>query len=62
MFIRITTAAFLLSTAAQTEDVTLRYLPNHGGLNAHELAEEMGYFEGTGIMLERVGYATGGPE
>lgn len=40
MFIRITTAAFLPSTPAQTEDVTLRYLANHGGLNAHELAEE----------------------
>lgn len=62
MFIRITTAALLLSTAAHAEDVTLRYLASHGGLNAHELAEELGYFEGTGITLENVGYATGGPE
>lgn len=62
MFIRITTAALLLSTAAHAEDVTLRYLASHGGLNAHELAQELGYFEGTGITLENVGYATGGPE
>lgn len=62
MFIRITTAAILLSTAAHAEDVTLRYLASHGGLSAHELAEELGYFEGTGITLENVGYATGGPE
>ena len=62
MFIRITTAAILLSTAAHAEDVTLRYLASHGGLNAHELAEELGYFEGTGVTLENVGYATGGPE
>lgn len=62
MFIRITTAAILLSTAANAEDVTLRYLASHGGLSAHELAEELGYFEGTGITLENVGYATGGPE
>lgn len=62
MFIRITTVALLLSTAAHAEDVTLRYLASHGGLNAHELAEELGYFEGTGITLENVGYATGGPE
>ncbi|WP_411840496.1 ABC transporter substrate-binding protein [Paracoccus sp. ME4] len=62
MFIRITTAAFLLSTAAQAEDVTMRYLASHGGLSAHELAEELGWFEGTGITLENVGYASGGPE
>lgn len=62
MFIRITTAALLLSTAAHAEDVTLRYLASHGGLSAHELAEELGFFEGTGITLENVGYATGGPE
>ncbi|WP_231559052.1 hypothetical protein [Paracoccus sp. PAMC 22219] len=54
MFIRITTVALLLSTAAHAEDVTLRYLASHGGLNAHELAEELGYFEGTGITLENV--------
>lgn len=62
MFILITTAALLLSTAAHAEDVTLRYLASHGGLSAHELAEELGFFEGTGITLENVGYATGGPE
>lgn len=65
MITRITTAsafAVLLSSAAYAEDVTLRYLASHGGLNAHELAWELGYFEGTGITLENIGYASGGPE
>ncbi len=42
-------------------DVTIRYLASQGGLNAHELAAELGYFDGTGITLENVGYAQGGP-
>ncbi|MFN3525452.1 MAG: ABC transporter substrate-binding protein [Paracoccus sp. (in: a-proteobacteria)] len=62
MFIRITTLAILLSGTAHAEDVTLRYLASHGGLNAHELAAELGYFDGTGITLENIGYASGGPE
>lgn len=62
------TRAFALSTAlglslasAVQADVTIRYLANQGGLNAHELAAELGYFDGTGITLENVGYAQGGP-
>lgn len=59
-------AALLAGTAAApavlAEDVTLRFLASHGGVSAHELAEELGYFEGTGISLENLGYATGGPE
>ncbi|WP_199260445.1 ABC transporter substrate-binding protein [Paracoccus binzhouensis] len=54
--------AALLSTAAQAEEVTMRFLTSHGGLSAHELAEELGYFKDTGITLENVGYASGGPE
>lgn len=50
-----------LAPAAWAEDVTIRYLASQGGLNAHELAAELGYFDGTGIKLENVGYATGGP-
>ena len=42
-------------------DVNIRYLASQGGLSAHELAWELGYFEGTGITLENVGYAQGGP-
>jgi ABC-type nitrate/sulfonate/bicarbonate transport system substrate-binding protein len=30
-------------------------------LSAHELAAELGYFDGTGVSIENVGYATGGP-
>ncbi len=51
-----------LATGATAEEVTLRFLASHGGLNAHELAQELGFFEGTGITLENVGYASGGPE
>ena len=50
-----------LGSAAHA-DVTLRYLASHGGLSAHELAKELGYYDGTGITLENLGYASGGPE
>jgi ABC-type nitrate/sulfonate/bicarbonate transport system substrate-binding protein len=56
-------AALSLSAAtAQAEDVTLRYLSYHGGIAAHELAAALGYFDGTGVTFEGVGYAGGGPE
>lgn len=42
-------------------DVTIRYLSSQGGLSAFELANELGYFDGTGITFENVGYAQGGP-
>ncbi len=42
-------------------DVTIRYLAGQGGLAAHELAAELGYFDAAGISLENVGYAQGGP-
>lgn len=51
-----------LSGTALAEDVTLRFLAGHGGISAHELALDLGYFEGTGITLEPVGYSGGGPE
>lgn len=43
------------------EDLTLRFLSEPGGIAAHELAQELGYFEGTGIKVENVGTAQGGP-
>lgn len=61
-FIAATALTFTLSGAALAEDVTLRFLAGHGGVSAHELAQELGYFEGTGITLKNVGYAGGGPE
>ncbi|HEY8577309.1 MAG TPA: ABC transporter substrate-binding protein [Devosia sp.] len=57
-----TTVFAALTGAAVAEDVTIRYLGGSGGLSAHELAAELGYFEGTGITLENVGNAAGGPE
>ncbi len=47
--------------ASGPEPVTLRYMASQGGLSAHELADALGYFDGTGIKLENVGYAAGGP-
>ncbi len=61
------TATFLLTApadttfAAQPEQVTIRYLASQGGLSAHELADALGYFNGTGITLKNSGYAPGGP-
>lgn len=54
--------AVSLTGTALAEDVTLRYLGGSGGLSAHELANELGYFEGTGITIENIGNAAGGPE
>lgn len=51
----------LSGSAFAAEEVKFRYLASQGGLSAHELAAELGYFEGTGITIENVGYATGGP-
>jgi ABC-type nitrate/sulfonate/bicarbonate transport system substrate-binding protein len=51
----------LATPAAAADEVNLRYLASQGGLAAHELAQELGYFNGTGITLENVGYAQGGP-
>ncbi|MFK0274243.1 ABC transporter substrate-binding protein [Ensifer sp. NPDC090286] len=51
----------LAAPAAAADAVTLRYLASQGGLSAHELAQELGYFDGTGITVESVGFATGGP-
>ncbi|NEJ72961.1 ABC transporter substrate-binding protein [Rhizobium phaseoli] len=51
----------LATPAAAADTVKLRYLASQGGLAAHELADELGYFKGTGITFENVGYAQGGP-
>lgn len=50
----------LATPAGAADTVKLRYLASQGGLAAHELAAELGYFDGTGITLENVGYAQGG--
>jgi ABC-type nitrate/sulfonate/bicarbonate transport system substrate-binding protein len=50
-----------IAPSAKAEDVTIRYLSSQGGLSAHELAVELGYFDGSGITFENVGYAQGGP-
>lgn len=50
-----------LTLSPALADVNIRFLASQGGLSAHELAFELGYFEGTGITLENVGYAQGGP-
>ncbi|MCF1709749.1 ABC transporter substrate-binding protein [Tabrizicola sp. J26] len=57
----LTTALGLSFATAASADVTIRYLASQGGLSAHELAAELGYFDKAGITLENVGYAQGGP-
>jgi ABC-type nitrate/sulfonate/bicarbonate transport system substrate-binding protein len=54
-------AIALSGSAFAADEVKFRYLASQGGLSAHELAAELGYFDGTGITIENVGYATGGP-
>ena len=49
------TTALGLSMSPAWADVTIRYLASQGGLSTHELAAELGYFDGTGITLENVG-------
>ncbi len=51
-----------ISLSWSAEQVTLRYMAQYGGISAHELAQELGYFKGTGIELKNIGYASGGPE
>jgi ABC-type nitrate/sulfonate/bicarbonate transport system substrate-binding protein len=51
----------LSGSALAAEEVKFRYLASQGGLSAHELAAELGYFDGTSIIFKNVGYATGGP-
>ena len=53
--------ALALGVSPALADVTIRYLASQGGLSNFELAAELGYFDGTGIALENVGYAQGGP-
>ena len=44
---------FLLGISASVraqDEVTMRYMASYGGISAHELAEALGYFKGTGVM------------
>lgn len=61
LFISAALAFALSGSALAAEEVKFRYLASQGGLSAHELAAELGYFDGTGITIENVGSATGGP-
>ncbi|MBB4569288.1 ABC transporter substrate-binding protein [Rhizobium leucaenae] len=55
------TAPASATFAAETDQVTIRYLSSQGGLSAHELADALGYFKDTGVTVKDVGYAPGGP-
>jgi ABC-type nitrate/sulfonate/bicarbonate transport system substrate-binding protein len=61
LFLSAAITLALSGFAFAAEDVKFRYLASQGGLSAHELAAELGYFDGTGITIENVGYASGGP-
>lgn len=53
---------FAASAQQKAAPVKMRYLSFNGTVQAHELAKELGYLDGTGIELESKGYVTGGPE
>ncbi|MCM2292319.1 ABC transporter substrate-binding protein [Allorhizobium sp. BGMRC 0089] len=55
------TASFGPALAEDKPEVTLRYLAEPGSISGYEIAEKLGYFKGTGIKFQRVGYANGGP-
>lgn len=44
------------------DKVVFRSLSSHGSVSAHELAQELGYFDKTNVEIKNVGYAGGGPE
>ena len=50
------------ANGADGEVTTIRYQTNAGLVDLPELADALGYFEGTGIKLDRVGDVQGGPE
>ena len=50
------------ASGADGETTTIRYQTNAGLVDLPELADALGYFEGTGIKLDRVGDVQGGPE
>jgi ABC-type nitrate/sulfonate/bicarbonate transport system substrate-binding protein len=50
------------SSGASGETKTIRYQTYTGMVDPAELADALGYFDGTGIQLDRVGDVQGGPE
>jgi ABC-type nitrate/sulfonate/bicarbonate transport system substrate-binding protein len=50
------------ASGAEREETTIRYQTNAGLVDLPELADALGYFDGTGIEIERVGDVQGGPE
>ena len=50
------------ASGADGETTTIRYQTNAGLVDLPELADALGYFEGSGIKLDRVGDVQGGPE
>ena len=62
-FTSLAAMALVLGTPALAQEATnIAYLSFNGTVQAHELAEELGYFEGTDVTLEAKGYSSGGPE
>ena len=52
-----------MNTPVRAQDeVTMRYMASYGSISAHELADALGYFKGTGVSIKNAGYASGGPE
>lgn len=58
----LTTFAGLAAPVSAEESVTFRVFSSRGGIEPHLLAEKLGYYEGTPVRLESLGYSSGGPE
>ncbi|AGT11157.1 ABC transporter substrate-binding protein [Paracoccus aminophilus] len=56
------TFAALASPALAEDPATFRVFASRGGIEPHLLAEKLGYYDGTPVRLEHIGYSSGGPE
>lgn len=56
------TLTTLTLPAFAEEPVTFRVFNDRGGVAPHLLAEKLGFYEGTPVRLEQIGYSSGGPE
>lgn len=60
--VTLTTIASLAAPALAEDSVTFRVFASRGGIEPHLLADKLGYYEGTPVKLESIGYSSGGPE
>jgi ABC-type nitrate/sulfonate/bicarbonate transport system substrate-binding protein len=57
----LTAATARNAFGAEPDNVTIRFLADQGALSAHELANALGYFDGTGVKVQNIGFNGSGP-